>query len=66
MRTNASRRPRLNAPDNLLTDHVLEILILRRNLDVNIEISMIDAFDFNEHGEVRPPRLRAEPKPVML
>ena len=36
---------------NFLADDVFKILVFTRNLDVNIEVSMVDALNLNQYGQ---------------
>src|SRR5262245_62812993 len=41
----------LELPCDFLSDDILEILKLRRNFDVQIEISMVDTLNLNQYTE---------------
>ena len=43
---------------DLLPDHVLEILILAWKFDVNVQVAVVHAFDFDEHRQIRRFRAR--------
>ena len=44
----------LEGTGKFLADDVFEVLIFARNFDVNIEISMVHAFDLDQHGQAGP------------